>query len=452
MTDLEKYTRYFIHKAIQVIVQSRLGLEKIHTRCDPGGNDFFNLAIKDYKDVTETVTKCLDSIDDTSDQKKFTIKKEWNICCEISLKNSEGDSMVLEYWLFSNEVLLTSTSTVPAPEDIYNVYNRMCLLLKSIAVLTRAAPAYRVSSSGQSAETFIVCYRVFNADKEALRRLAEKTTKKKFATPVKLGTIVNYISSLSVSLVYRTTMTSGKGKTSITGSQSQDSDLMPGLKADHFSRENIEESKLGASSTSQAKPLPSSTSLTSPLFTEGPRKVPAFVNPSSSKSVIDEINLVPETAFLSLLTQSQLPGKAEDAPDDPTPEGPVIKTTVSTTGTTTVAMTSTDAMASSSADESFVIVEAPFASQEKILGSFFNGPAPSFADSEDILTHLNELSREIEEIESSVPQWDSFVESVCSSSRGEGDESTIEQSTIRPRQDFRRGASPPSREFGSPKD
>lgn len=69
----------------------------------------------------------------------------------------------------------------------------------------------------------------------------------------------------------------------------------------------------------------------------------------------------------------------------------------------------------SASEESFVFVEAPFASpEEKVLGSFFNGPSPGFLDSERLPLQLNELTAEIEAIECSVNQWDSFIESVCS--------------------------------------
>ena len=74
-----------------------------------------------------------------------------------------------------------------------------------------------------------------------------------------------------------------------------------------------------------------------------------------------------------------------------------------------------DAGRASGAEESFVFVEAPFASpEEKVLGSFFNGPSPGFLESEKMPLRLNDLAAEIEAIESSVTQWDSFVESVCS--------------------------------------
>ena len=67
------------------------------------------------------------------------------------------------------------------------------------------------------------------------------------------------------------------------------------------------------------------------------------------------------------------------------------------------------------AEDSFVFVEAPFASsEEKVLGSFFNGPSPGFLEMEQLPLQLTELTAEIEAIESSANQWDSFVESVCS--------------------------------------
>ena len=65
--DLEKFVRHFVLKCVQVIVQSRLGSKPIKTISNPRGNDWFNLAINDIKDINDQTKKCLESIGEQSD-------------------------------------------------------------------------------------------------------------------------------------------------------------------------------------------------------------------------------------------------------------------------------------------------------------------------------------------------------------------------------------------------
>ena len=71
----------------------------------------------------------------------------------------------------------------------------------------------------------------------------------------------------------------------------------------------------------------------------------------------------------------------------------------------------------SSSGDSFVFVElkAPFASEDSHeLGSFFNGPSPTFTNSGgDSTGSLSDLTITLAELESNAQQFDSFVESIC---------------------------------------
>lgn len=70
----------------------------------------------------------------------------------------------------------------------------------------------------------------------------------------------------------------------------------------------------------------------------------------------------------------------------------------------------------STSNESFVFVElnAPFASDDREISSFFNGPSPTFNNSYDeTSSDINELTEQLAELESNAPQIDSFVESIC---------------------------------------
>lgn len=101
--DLDKFTRYFIIKTVQVIVQSRIGENKrIKTDCKPNGNDWFNINITDIAEVSERTKAALDS-------DGLSIKTNWRVCCEISLKTNDGGAVVLEHWIISNKSNLNSS-------------------------------------------------------------------------------------------------------------------------------------------------------------------------------------------------------------------------------------------------------------------------------------------------------------------------------------------------------
>ncbi|KAK2565491.1 Autophagy-related protein 13 [Acropora cervicornis] len=142
--DLKKYLKFLSLKAIQVIVQSRLG-EKIHTKSKPNsmGQDWFNLAINDDPDVS-------------AEAKKVTSGKlpsqESPMCVEISLKTSEDESMVLETWCLGINDRVDSNTKVT-----YTFYNRIGMLLKSLVSVTRVTPAYQLSR--KQGKDFMMCYK-----------------------------------------------------------------------------------------------------------------------------------------------------------------------------------------------------------------------------------------------------------------------------------------------------
>lgn len=102
--DLDKFTRYFIIKTVQVIVQSRTGggSKRTKTECKPTGNDWFNINITDIAEVSERTKAALDS-------EGLSIRTNWRVCCEISLKTNDGGRVVLEHWIISNKSNLNSS-------------------------------------------------------------------------------------------------------------------------------------------------------------------------------------------------------------------------------------------------------------------------------------------------------------------------------------------------------
>lgn len=100
--DLDKFTRYFIVKAVQVIVQSRLGGgHKMKTDCRPNGNDWFNINISDIVEISDKTKAVLNT-------EGISVKLNWRVCCEISLKTNDGSKVVLEHWIISNKSYLNS--------------------------------------------------------------------------------------------------------------------------------------------------------------------------------------------------------------------------------------------------------------------------------------------------------------------------------------------------------
>lgn len=95
--DLDRFTRYFILKTIQVIVQSRSAENtKTKTDCKPNGNDWFNINITDVPEVSDRTKSALET-------DSLSIRTNWQVCCEISLKTKDGGRIVLEHWIISNK-------------------------------------------------------------------------------------------------------------------------------------------------------------------------------------------------------------------------------------------------------------------------------------------------------------------------------------------------------------
>ncbi|KAM8940075.1 autophagy-related protein 13 isoform 2-T2 [Pelodytes ibericus] len=182
--DLDKFVKFFALKAVQVIVQARLG-DKISTRStsSPTGSDWFNLAIKDIPEVTHEAKKAL------SGQLPAVGR---SMCVEISLKTSEGDSMELEIWcLEMNE---------KCDRDIkvsYTVYNRLSLLLKSLLAVTRVTPAYRLSR--KQGHEYVILYRIYFGDVQLLGL-------KEGFQAVRIGTVGTPIGTLTLTCAYRTNL------------------------------------------------------------------------------------------------------------------------------------------------------------------------------------------------------------------------------------------------------
>lgn len=180
--EFDKFLKFLALKAIQVIVQSRLG-DKVHSNSKPQsvGYDWFNLAISDIPEVAAQAKKDLG-------KKLPTIACP--MCVEVSLKTSEGESMVLETWCLGLNERQDSQAKIT-----YTVYNRMGLLLKSLTCVTRVTPAYRLSR--KQGTDFIICYRVYLGDVR-VSDLGDGFQS------VRVGSIGTPLGTITLSAAYRT--------------------------------------------------------------------------------------------------------------------------------------------------------------------------------------------------------------------------------------------------------
>lgn len=96
-----------------------------------------------------------------------SIVQRFPLTIEISLRTTEGDSMVLEVWSLGLSVDRCD-STVRAS---HTIYNRMSILLKSLISVSRVTPAYKLSRR-QSVDSYQILYRIYVGDPE-IRCLGE---------------------------------------------------------------------------------------------------------------------------------------------------------------------------------------------------------------------------------------------------------------------------------------
>jgi len=113
----------------------------------------------------------------------------------------------------------------------------MGVLLKSILTLTRATPAFNISSNGQSEHSHVICYRIYQCGFKFDQLLQqsgvdESEIKQHYTSEIKLGSIKTLHNQINVSFCYRTDMTRCRKINEFNDN------LLP-LKNDHFTAEII---------------------------------------------------------------------------------------------------------------------------------------------------------------------------------------------------------------------
>lgn len=267
-----KNVKSFIIKSIQCIVEARLGGLPVCTTGKPNGNEWFNIALNEFQDVNLMTKKCLEMLIHGVDTpiNYYLIKHDWNICCEISIKTNDNEQMNLEYWFIRSRTLgkdlvLNKNLDRESSTRLFKSYNEMSILIKSIISLTRATPAYRISRDGQSADSYIVCYRVYKCEptfEQEIKKanLSEHEIRYRcYSDEFKLGSVTTDHNIIDVSLVYRTNLRSYEKNRSLnlvstanfrhlneslTSShfEKSSSELLP-VKIDHFTEDDTNDSQ-----------------------------------------------------------------------------------------------------------------------------------------------------------------------------------------------------------------
>lgn len=177
--DLDKFSKYLVYKCAQIIIQSRSG-EKISTQSKlvSSGTDWFNLSIRDDPDILAEIRNIYGSSNLLDGQK---------VCFEISAKTAEGEETALETWYLEMTDYCDPSSRVSC-----SVYSRMGVLLRSLLIVTRAVPAYRVSRE-QGSDRYVMCYRIY-LGMPKFDNLGENYVKRTVGlVPSPVGTIALYI-------------------------------------------------------------------------------------------------------------------------------------------------------------------------------------------------------------------------------------------------------------------
>lgn len=215
---LLQYTKHFVRKAVQIIVQSRLGDKKpTKSRVYAYNADWFNLSVKDLAQITNMTKMSLGNVETL-----FNVNSPF--CIEISLRTPENQTMILETWC----ILFNDQLADPTQKVCFSVYKKMSLVLRSLMCITRSIPTYQLSRR-QNSDTYVLLYRMYCGE-PIVHHLGEN-----YATG-KVGTVGTPIGSILINVAYRTRLT-------MTPQNSQNSSEYTGgiqIKDDHFIPEHVE--------------------------------------------------------------------------------------------------------------------------------------------------------------------------------------------------------------------
>lgn len=185
--EFATFIRYFCTRAVQSIVQARMG-KIIPHQCHPSPdhNNWFNVVIDEIGEIAAYL--------------KSSVNRNYpplsgSFTLDFILYTVGGDSLPLESWV----IKLDKDDNDQTVNVHSALYNQLGTLLKSIIAASRATPTFRYYVKNQGPESFIIFYRVYEGEPD-LSQLGEE---QKFH---RLGFLPSPFGTLSVHLHYRTKM------------------------------------------------------------------------------------------------------------------------------------------------------------------------------------------------------------------------------------------------------
>lgn len=182
--DVEKYFKFFAIKALQCVVQSRVG-SKCKTRCNPSakGLDWFNMSLPDG----DANSKLQGRIRDIFGKKIPGFSAP--ICVDIILKTAEGSLTVLETWQIMTDERIKSDTM----KNSFSIYNRLGVLLKSVLSIGRLLPSYHLSRKSQQDFTL---YCKLHIELHQLHNY-------ELHNQIDIGSVVSPLGKISIKVLYR---------------------------------------------------------------------------------------------------------------------------------------------------------------------------------------------------------------------------------------------------------
>ncbi|KAF8386596.1 hypothetical protein PRIPAC_75738, partial [Pristionchus pacificus] len=217
---VKPYTKRFCNLMVQALVQSRQN-EKYDTVGDMSTNSraWFNLEQDEIGEITVHMKKTV--VNYPPQIPSFSI--------DFILYTADGDTLPLETWCLTYEPLTqnpfqSSTSGRVSPSTVADTkskfYKDLGIMLRSIIVAARMTPMHRYYVKKQSAETFVITYRVLEG--RSTIDLGAECKKKD------LGMVNAPYGNFCLQLCYRTKMEIDRAATPASNDSFQGVHISPG--------------------------------------------------------------------------------------------------------------------------------------------------------------------------------------------------------------------------------